>query len=131
MRQMGIKTHYIRPYTQTTIDFDFCESLKNILDEKFNPEDPNTVWVSDITYIWTFDEFVYLTSIMDLFSRKIISWVLSRTLEADYVVEAVGKAKQTRALEKTVVIHSDRSVQYISNQFLEATKEMENSLDIE
>ena len=49
------------------------------------------MWVSDITYIVTFNGFVYLTSIMDLFSRKIISWILSRTLHAQHVVDCVNR----------------------------------------
>ena len=65
----------------TTKDSDFRNELKNILDKQFNPERPNAVWCSDITYIWTIDGFVYLTSIMDLYSRKIIAWTLSKTLE--------------------------------------------------
>lgn len=127
MREMGLKAHYIKPYTQTTIDSDFSQSLQNIVDEQFNPEEPNTVWVSDITYIWTFEGFVYLTSIMDLFSRKIICWVLSRTLEAVHVVEAVEKAKERRRVDKPLVFHSDRGIQYVCKQFLVATEGMINS----
>ena len=65
----------------TTKDSDFSTELQNILDEQFNPDRPNAVWCSDITYVWTIDGFVYLTSVMDLFSRKIIAWTLSETLE--------------------------------------------------
>ena len=83
MREMGIKAQYMKPYTVTTIDSNFSEELVNILNEEFNPQEPNAVWCSDITYIWTYEGFVYLTSIMDLYSRKIISWVLSTTLEAE------------------------------------------------
>ena len=83
MSEMGIKAQYIKPYTVTTIDSDFSSKLKNILEENFNPSKPDAVWCSDITYIWTSKGFVYLTSIMDLYSRKIISWVLSNTLEAN------------------------------------------------
>ena len=82
MRQMGIKAQWVKPYTVTTIDSDFNSELQNILDEQFNPSRPDAVWVSDITYIWTYNGFVYLTSIMDLYSRKIIAWVLSQSLEA-------------------------------------------------
>ena len=71
-----------QPWTITTKDSDFSTELQNILDEQFNPDRPNAVWCSDITYIWTIDGFVYLTSVMDLFSRKIIAWTLSETLEA-------------------------------------------------
>lgn len=76
MREMHIKAQYIKPYTITTKDSDFSSKLTNILDEQFNPSKPNAVWCTDITYIWTIDGFAYLTSIMDLYSRKIISWTL-------------------------------------------------------
>jgi len=72
MRQMGIRAHGIRPWTATK-DSDFSKELPNILDEQFNPDRPNAVWCTDITYIWTLDGFVYLTSVMDLYSRKIIA----------------------------------------------------------
>lgn len=124
---MGLRAHWVKPFTRTTTDPDLSESLHNILDEKFNPEHPNAVWVSDITYIWTFDGFVYLTSIMDLFSRKIISWVLSRTLEADHVVEAVEKAKAVREVTSPLVFHSDRGSQYVSDCFRKATEKMIHS----
>jgi Transposase and inactivated derivatives len=70
MREMGIKAQYIKHYTVTTVDSDFSSELKNILNEQINPEEPDAFWCSDITYIWTFEGFTYLTSIMDLFSRK-------------------------------------------------------------
>ena len=127
MRGMGIKAQWVKPYTHTTIDSDFSNKLKNVLDEKFNPDTPNAVWVSDITYIWTFEGFVYLTSIMDLFSRKIISWVLSETLEASNVVEAVEKAKIQRNITRPLVFHSDRGCQYVSEIFRNATADMINS----
>ncbi|MGB8453122.1 MAG: IS3 family transposase [Anaerocolumna sp.] len=73
MREMGIRAQYVKPYTITTLDSDFSIELKNILNEEFNPKEPNAVWCSDITYIWTYEGFVYLTSIMDLYSRKIIA----------------------------------------------------------
>ena len=99
--------HLGKPYTQTTIDSDFSKELHNILNEQFNPEQPDAVWVSDITYIWTFEGFVYLTSIMDLYSRKIIAWVLSETLEASHVVECIEKAKKIRRITHPLMIHTD------------------------
>lgn len=121
MREMGIRAQYVKPYTVTTIDPNFSEELINILDEKFNPEEPNAVWCSDITYIWTCEGFVYLTSVMDLYSRKIISWVLSTTLEAKWVVEAIEKAKDCRDIDKPLVMHSDRGIQYTCAAYHEAT----------
>lgn len=122
MRELGIKAQYVKPYTKTTIDSNFSDELKNILDGKFNPEEPDAAWCSDITYIWTFEGFVYLTSIMDLFSRKIIAWVLSDTLEAKWVVEAIEKAKTNRNVDKPLVMHSDRGVQYTCSAYQDATK---------
>lgn len=127
MREMGIKAQYIKPYTVTTIDSNFSEELVNILNEDFNPEEPNAVWCSDITYIWTYEGFVYLTCIMDLYSRKIISWVLSTTLEAKWVVEAINKAKLARNITKPLVMHSDRGIQYTCSEYQQATKGFMNS----
>lgn len=127
MRQMGIKAQWIKPYIQTTTDSDFSSKLKNILDEKFNPECPDTVWGSDITYIWTFEGFVYLTSVMDLYSRKIIAWELSDTLEASHVVKCIEKAKSIRKIDRPLIIHTDRGCQYVSEAFRNATAEMINS----
>ena len=57
---MGIKAQWVKPYTVTTIDSDFNSELQNTLDEQFNPSRPDAVWVSDITYIWTYNGFVSL-----------------------------------------------------------------------
>ena len=127
MRELGIRAQYVKPYTVTTIDSDFSIELKNILDEEFNPSEPNAVWCSDITYIWTYEGFVYLTSIMDLFSRKIIAWELSTTLEAKWVVETINRAKKARRIDKPLVMHSDRGIQHTCSAYKEATEGFINS----
>ena len=127
MKEMNIKAQYIRPYTITTKDSDFSAALQNVLDEQFNPDKPNTVWCSNITYIWTIDGFVYLTSIMDLFSRKIIAWTLSQTLETSCVIETINKAKNRRKLDTPLIIHSDRGSQYVSKEYKRATSQMQTS----
>jgi putative transposase len=127
MREMGIKAQYIKPYTVTTIDSNFSVELNNILNEQFNPAKPNAVWCSDITYLWTYEGFVYLTSIMDLYSRKIISWVLSTTLEARWVIEAINKAKASRNISSPLVMHSDRGIQFTCAAYKEATEQFINS----
>lgn len=86
MRELGIKAQYVKPYTVTTIDPDFSEELENILDERFNPAESDPVWCSDITYIWTLAEFVYLTTeirklaeldsmISKVFAKKAICYI--------------------------------------------------------
>ena len=127
MRELGIKAQYVKPYDVTAIDSDFSEELENILDEQFNPAEPDAVWCSDITYIWAFAGVVYLTSIMDLYSRKIIAWVLSDTLEAKWVIEAVMKEQLTRKISKPLIIHTDRGSQYVSRDYINITADMQRN----
>lgn len=127
MKEMGIKAQWIKPWTTTTRDSDFSNELHNILDEQFNPDRPNAVWCTDITYIWTFDGFVYLTSIMDLYARKIIAWTLSSNMEVSCVIDTINKAKARRSTDQPLIIHSDRGSQYVSKAYREATEQMQLS----
>ena len=68
---MGIRAQWSKPWTITTKDSDFSTELQNILDEQFNPDRPNAVWYSDITYIWTIDGFVHLTVLWIYFPEKL------------------------------------------------------------
>ena len=127
MKEMGIHAQWVKPWTTTTRDSDFSKELHNILDEQFNPDRPNAVWCTDITYIWTFDGFVYLTSIMDLFARKIIAWTLSETMEVSCVIDTINKAKERRNTDLPLIIHSDRGSQYVSQAYRDATQKMTRS----
>ena len=127
MKQMGIKAQWVKPWTVTTKDSDFSNKLKNILNEQFNPERPNAVLCSDITYIWTINGFVYLISIMDLYSRKIIAWTLSNTLEVSCVIETINKAKTRRKIKEPLIRHSDRGMQYVSREYKRVTANMQCS----
>jgi len=127
MRDMGIHAWYRRPWTRTTISEDFTSKLKNILKRQFSPSKPNTVWCTDITYIYTEnDGFQYLSCIMDLYSRKIVAWELGKTLETEYVVKAINKAiAKTGCRPK--VIHTDRGIQNTSAEYRTATEGIERS----
>ena len=127
MKEMGIKAQWIKPWTATTKDSDFSTELYNILDEQFNPDRPNAVWCSDITYIWATRGFVYLISIMDLYSRKIIAWMLSKTMEVSCVINTINKAKARRNTDLPLILHSDRGSQYVSNEYIKATAKMQRS----
>ena len=127
MKEMGIRAQWVKPWTITTRDSDFSIRLRNILDEQFNPDRPNAVWCTDITYIWTREGFVYLTSVMDLYARKIISWTLSTTMEVSCVVDTVNKAKATRNTDNPLILHSDRGSQYVSESYRKVTAGMQLS----
>ena len=127
MKLMGIKAQWVKPYTVTTKNSDFSSKLKNILNENFNPDRPNAVWCCDITYIWTEYGFVYLTSIMDLFSRKIIGWTLSKTMDVSCVIQTIDKAKARRRNVTPLIIHSDRGTQFVSEAYIKATENIQLS----
>lgn len=74
-----------------------------------------------------YDGFVYLTSVMDLFSRKIVSWVLTKDMTAESVLEAIKIAQERRNIEKPVIIHSDRGIQFTSELYKEITEKMKRS----
>jgi len=119
MKQMGIHAHYVKKTTKTTINSDLTSKLINHVERNFTVDKPNSLWVTDITYIWTrYDKFIYLTSVMDLFSRKIIAWELTDSLEVKCVTECIKKAKSARDIDKPLIIHSDRGSHYISQAYL-------------
>ncbi|MDH6363491.1 putative transposase [Enterococcus sp. PF1-24] len=121
MRENNLKACYVRKFTRTTLNSDFSSKLENILNRQFNPSQPNACWCSDITYIWTKEDgYVYLTSIMDLYSRKIIAWQVTQTLEIECVIHCIEEAKRKRQITHPLVIHSDRGSQYVSQRYREA-----------
>jgi transposase InsO family protein len=77
----------------------------------------NQLWVADITYIRLETEFVYLAVVLDAYSRRVIGWALDRTLEATLAIEALRMALDTRSFAPGLVHHSDRGVQYASNDY--------------
>ena len=127
MREMGLRACYRKHWTRTTRGSDFSIELKNILNRDFRPQRPDAAWCTDITYIWTCGGFVYLASIMDLYSRKIISWTLGETLETKWVLAALEKAKERRHIARPLIIHSDRGVQYTCGDYEKAAEGMERS----
>jgi putative transposase len=85
----------------------------------------NQVWASDITYIQLSHEFVYLSVILDLFSRRCIGWSLSRSIDTQLTLNALDMALQTRWNDNMtgLIHHSDQGVQYASNQYVEQLKD--------
>ena len=127
MKEMGIRAQWVKPWIATTKDSDFSKQLHNVLEQRFHPNSPNAVWCTDITYLWTFEGFVYLTTIMDLYARKIIAWTLSRSLDVSCVLETIDKAKARRDTSNPLILHSDRGSQYVSKAYREATKNFQLS----
>ena len=87
------------------------------------PKAINQLWVADITYIRLQVEFVYLAVVLDAFSRRVIGWALGRSLEAELALSALRMALQQRKPQPGLVHHSDRGVQYASQQYTGLLKE--------
>jgi putative transposase len=90
---------------------------------KVNPSGINQLWVADITYIRLRIEFVYLAVILDSYSRRVVGWALSRTLEAELTLSALQMAIRQRKPQPGLVHHSDRGVQYACNAYIDLLKQ--------
>lgn len=104
-------------YRNTTQSNHHHPIAPNLLKRNFNPNQPNKVWVTDITYIPTMTGWLYLVVVLDLFSRKVVGWSMSDRLKTDFVLSAVKMAIQNRRPAKGLIIHSDRGVQYASREY--------------
>ncbi len=90
----------------------------NVLRRNFSVDRPNQKWVTDITYIWVKKKWLYLATVMDLYSRKIIGWSLSTSMTDELVTQAMQVAIKARGVEPNLVVHSDRGTQYRSNSYV-------------
>ncbi len=90
--------------------------IPNLLQRQFTVSRPNVAWVTDITYIRTWQGWLYLAVVMDLFSRKIVGWAAKPTIHRELVLEAIMKAVRSRRPRKAL-IHSDQGTQYGSDDW--------------
>jgi len=95
----------------------------NLLDRRFNVSEPNRVWVSDITYVWTVTGWLYLATVMDLFSRRIVGWSMDTSMPCKLVMDALLMAIWRRKPGSGLIHHSDRGGQYCSDDFQQVLKQ--------
>ena len=93
------------------------DGLENHLQRQFDAEEPNTKWVTDITYIRTGEGWLYLVVIIDLHSRAIVGWSMSHKQDKQMVLQAVLMALWQRQDDETVILHSDRGTQFTSSEY--------------
>ena len=89
----------------------------NLLDRQFAAERPNQKWVADFTYIWTAEGWLYVSAVIDLFSRRVVGWSMSAGMTAQLVADALLMAVWRRGKPDALMHHSDRGSQYASDQF--------------
>ena len=114
--QIGFKRRYIKGAKTGSI-------AENILDRDFNPDKPNTRWVSDITYVRTYEGFLYVATVLDLFSRKIVGWSMDKNIDRHLVINALLMAVWARQRTQKVLVHSDQGSQYGSTDYITFMKE--------
>lgn len=85
---------------------------------------PNVVWVSDFTYLKYQDKFVYLATVMDLYTREIVGWHISEKHTTNLVLHALIDGIKNRKLEKPQFIHSDQGVEYTSREYINTTEKL-------
>ena len=117
MRENGIRAKRARRFRVTTSSKHKLGVAENVLERRFTVSKPNEVWATDITYIWTEEGFVYLVVFLDLYSRLVVGWTVSDTLEVDFVERAFLLAQQSRGSLVSPLVHSDRGSQYASSAF--------------
>lgn len=95
----------------------------NLLARRFDVNTPNRYWVGDITYVPTEEGWLYLATVIDLYSRKIIGWSMSNRMQAELVNKALLMAIWQRKPSKGLIWHTDRGSQYASNSHLEIIRQ--------
>ena len=109
--QIGYKRRYIKGGKTAHV-------AGNLLDRDFNPTTPNKFWVSDITYVRTYEGFLYVATVLDLFSRRIVGWSMDKNIDRHLVINALLMAVWARQPKKSVLVHSDQGSQYGSADYL-------------
>ena len=117
MRRQKLWARRRRKYVKTTNSSHGLVVGDNILNREFRAFYPGEKWVSDITYLRTIVGWLYLTVVIDLWDRKVIGWSMSKELTAGYVCRALEMAVKNRPPREGLIFHSDRGVQYCSEEF--------------
>ena len=117
MKRQSLRARAARKYKATTNSKHTLAVAPNLLAQDFSAKAPNQKWVSDITYLWTDEGWVYLAVIIDLYSRLVVGWALAERMTADLVCQALQMALWRRKNPKGVLLHSDRGGQYCSTSY--------------
>jgi transposase InsO family protein len=113
MRTAGLVGRTPRRFRRTTIA-DPSTQVQDLVQRQFDPTEPNQLWLSDITYIRTWEGWLYLAVVLDAYSRKVVGWALADHMRTELVTAALQMALISRQPATGLVCHSDRGSQYTS-----------------
>lgn len=117
MRQEGIVARQKRRFRRTTDSKHSLPIAPNVLERNFYVDLPNAAWVTDVTYVWTHEGWLYLAAILDLFSRRVVGWAASANNDRALAFSALDRAIAARRPEPGLVHHSDRGSVYASGDY--------------
>jgi putative transposase len=123
MRKQGITARTKRRFRVTTNSKHNKPIAENLVEMQFKPEKRNSLWTSDITYIRTREGWLYLSVVLDLWSRSVISWRADRNMDENLVIKPLEKAISNRQPGSELILHSDRGSQYASQRLRQILKE--------
>ena len=123
MRQEGLRGAVRGRKVRTTVPDEVADRPFDLVDRNFTADRPNQLWVADLTYVATWAGFVYVAFVIDVFSRMIVGWRVSRSLRSDLALDALEQALHARRGTAGLVHHSDRGVQYVSIRYTERLAE--------
>jgi len=122
MQKAGVQVKYRKKYKVTTDSNHKQPVFENKLNRQFDVARSDQVYVSDITYIWTQEGWLYLAVVIDLFSRKVVGWSMSTRMQVRLVCDALQMAVWQRQPQAGLIVHSDRGSQYASKQYRQLLK---------
>ena len=117
MKLAGVFVKESRKFKATTDSKHNMPVAPNLLDRQFEITEPNRIWVSDITYIWTSEGWLYLAVILDLFNRQVVGWSMNNRITRQLVIDALHMGLWRRGPSPGLIFHSDRGSQYCSDDF--------------
>ena len=119
MVEQGIRARNGKGFKYSRHGLSMNNVSENLLWRDFSADKPNQKWTSDITYIWVKNKWLYLATVMDLYSRRIIGWSFGETMTVELIEQALDMAFDSRKVTPGLIVHSDRGVQYRAQKYID------------
>jgi putative transposase len=123
MRDAGISGLQIRKRGRTTVSVPGVRVADDLVERQFSPEAPNVLWIADVTYLRTWEGWLYLAAVQDAYSRRIVGWAMADHMRSELVVDALQMAVRRRRPAAGLIHHSDQGSQYVSLAFGQAARD--------
>jgi len=123
MKEQGLQAKIGKRYKVTTDSRHCFPVAPNVLNRKFDVDQPNKVWTADISYVWTFEGWLYLAVVIDLFSRQVVGWAMDKRMKRQLTLDALAMAYFQRKPEPGLLHHSDRGSQYACHEYQNRLKQ--------